>query len=151
MHTTAYLVGSACCAAFIAYTMRWQGATLFWGQRISPSNPMLPRGSQDAITPPLQVVRIWIMYAWLLAMIIVSFVLLPWYFAIASIIGIALLSGFIGVLFMPAYDSAYFQSRIRESLIHRYRSYSKDEDEMRASLVQDLISDFDEITLHTPH
>ena len=44
-----YILLTVAFAILLGYTMRFQGATLYWGKALSPSNPLLPNGMQDEI------------------------------------------------------------------------------------------------------
>ncbi len=143
MALAAYSVGCLFCAAVIAYTMRWQGATLYWGKRLTPANPYLPRGSQDAITPPIQTVRNLVMWLGLAALAVIGLFLFQWYIVVIAVAAVWLTSGFIAIVFMPAAESSYFRDRIRRSLVKRGHGYTKSGDDLRAALVQELVEAMD--------
>lgn len=144
MATAIYLSLVFATAFLIAYTMKWQGATLYWGKALAADNPMLPSGMQDAITPPIQSARNILTFVAPLALLIGGFFLFRWYLAIGIVVLMWFASGFIGFA-LPKRHSRFFRDRIRKSMQRRLAAYAASGDQMRCLAMQHTISKFDSL------
>jgi len=139
MTVVIYLALCIISACLSAYTQAFQGATLYWGKLLAPTNPLLPRGMQDAITPASQNVRnitSWLMH---LGLLIGGFFYFRWYFVLGVFVLALLLSFFIYILIIPASNSSYFLQRILSSLKRRKARYLSADDRVRVFVLEDII------------
>ena len=137
-------------ALFSAYTLNLQKTTLAIGKRLSPNNESLPRGFQDAITPPWQTRNNVLMFvSWLLAFF-GGFFLWDWYWALCGFVIFAV--GLIPVCstLMPRPCSPHYISLIKGSLQQRLKNYRLIGDEARseaaAFVVQRLESAYPDLS-----
>jgi hypothetical protein len=99
-----------------AYTMRFQGATLFWGKAIAPHNPLLPRGMQDAITPSWQTARNLLNWPLLFVVFVGGAWLHAWYVGLGAVAAAWFGSALVAVLLLPGYSSPFWFKRILRTL-----------------------------------
>lgn len=129
---------------FLAYTMRFQRATLRFGKRLAPDNEFLPQGMQDAITPPIQTVRNLLWPVAMLAVLVFGVISFPTYIGIVGLIAVWIGSGVI-VPFLPPPDSIYFRRRILASLRRRQRRYAGQGDRIRLEAIAEVIERFEQL------
>lgn len=142
MEIAVYLGAAVGTAFLIAYTMKWQGATLYWGKALAPNNELLPRGMQDAITPPAQTSRNILTVIMPLVLFMVGFVFFRWHVPVLTLLCTFLGSGIVGVA-LPKSESLYFCDRIRAQLVKRLHRYRQAGDLERFDAMQEVLNDFD--------
>lgn len=112
---------------------------MFWGKRLGECNDLLPgSGMQNAITPPAQTIRNYLMFASLLALPIVGVYELGWAIGLGGLLATVVLSGFIGVA-MPKTDSSFFFATILRSLVNRRAKFARASDEIRVDAIDMLL------------
>lgn len=130
---------------FIALTatfdQRLRRATLWAGRVISEPEILaqMPRGMQDAITPPvLTFLTVAILSARILILIVGTF-FLTWYAGILALILSFILSKLFGLL-IPSTLPFYLHFLLRD-MHRRNADYTRDRDFQRATASQDMISE----------
>ncbi|MFC1620175.1 hypothetical protein ACFL45_09540 [Candidatus Neomarinimicrobiota bacterium] len=134
----AYFIFVVIIVLYSAYTLAFQGATLYWGKRIASDNPYLPTGLQDAITPPQQTRRNILMFILLPVALIAGFLVLKWYWAILSGLVVLISRRFAPVLF-PGPQEPYYKERIISSLQTRRKKFENAGDMDRIEAVTDML------------
>ncbi len=133
--------GLACVVIAVssAYTRTVQKATLYWGKVLSPNSPLLPRGLQDAITPPMQTVRNLLNMIFYLMILVVGLTYFHWYWAIGAFVATFLLDAFIAVVMMPSPNSLIFFNQILRSLADRRAKYQAASDQLRVEAIDEIL------------
>lgn len=128
-----------------SYAMQFYAATLYWGKRLEPDNPFLPRGMQNAITPPSQTNRLIIVFSLFIVTAILGYVHSGWLTLFMSVFGCFFSMSMIGTLFMPKADSVYFRDRIRKDLERRLHEFRRTGDHTRATAMSEVIEDWNDL------
>ncbi len=138
-----FMLFSAC---WIAYTLNMQKTTLALGKQLVPDNPLLPRGFQDAITPPSQDRNNSVMFVLLPAVLVYGFILFKRYWAV---IGFAMcfyvLTPLCSVLFMPRPCSPHYVNIIRRSLQRKLDDYLAAGDQVRLEAARFVLDRLDRV------
>jgi len=118
--------------------MRYQGATLLWGKAITPDNPLLPRGMQDALTPGIQTLRNILTWVSWIAVPIVGILTHNWWAGLLAFVAAFLGSGFAAQC-LPKSNESFLYRRVLHNLKRRREAYSRAGDTTRAVVATDLL------------
>lgn len=127
----------------IAYTLKFQRATLAFGKKLAPENQLLPTGLQDAITPKAQTMRQILSGISILIVLIYGVIFYVWYlgivFALATVFAVyPILSQF-----LPKVDSDFYKQKIREDLVKRQGKYRQAGDASREKAIDEILRRLD--------
>lgn len=131
-------------SALCAYTSNFQSATLIIGKKLSPDNPLLPTGFQDAITPKAQTLRNISIPILFILLFIISLSFVKWYVAVINILITLLLIPFMK-LFMPKVTSSHYLNVMRKHLRKRLRHYERIDDKEGVEAVNFLRDKLEQI------
>jgi hypothetical protein len=136
MGTPLLLIALAILSVALAYELRFTEATLHLGRSISDH----PEGTgfQDAITPPVSTSITYVIYALTLGALIYSFFRFGFFRGIGLLLAFFVLAR-IWVAVLPPPTSPYFFRLITGSMGRRYADYVRDGDEVRATVMADLL------------
>ena len=132
-------------AIFIAYTLGFQRATLFWGRRLASPSAHLPNGLQDAITPRIQTYRNIAVPILLVGLGIAGVILVGWYMAILGPLGTFILAGLLLSQF-PKPEFGFYEKRILRSLKGRRMHYERTQDAARLFAMKEIIGRYTALT-----
>ena len=147
MYAYWYIAMIVAFANLLGYTMRFQGATLYWGKALAPDNPLLPRGMQDAITPRSQTVRNIILMPSGIVLAVAGFFWFQWYIVLGAIFVALIGSGFVSVL-LPRPESGHFWNVLLGNLHTRRLRFEGSRDFERFEAINDLAAKLEALRPH---
>lgn len=134
-----------------AYTRNVQLTALTLGRAIGAAGPQSAAGLQDAITPKWQTRNNIIVFVLLALFAIQAFVVLPWFFAVVSILAVY----FVGIpvvarTLVPRPMSKLLIEKLKADLADRKAEFERNADALRASVADEVLSRIAAYEQHKP-
>ena len=133
-----FLILAIVITVFNSFTLRFQGATLYWGKKLQPDNELLPRGMQNAITPSFQNFRNIFLPISIILLMVLGLFFIKWYLALISGPVSFILCGFVSKI-LPKPESKYYYEKIHRVLMKKKRLFQKSNDSLRIEAVENVI------------
>jgi len=132
-----YLIVMYVLSLLLACEVAFTGATRMIGRSIDDTNSYT--GYQDAITPPLSSYFAITLYIVTFAGMVFGFIKYGLLAGIGIMLGFVFIMAFNKAVLLPKEDSRHFRHIIIRSMGRRYTSYLRQGDDLRASLMQELL------------